>query len=367
MLTESVESALVELYTEVGGPTRGAALAAVGSLARRELGPRSDIDLVLLHSGKSSAKINTLASDLWYPLWDARIRVDHAVRTPEECADIAGRELSAGVGLLDLRVITGDAELVKGARTALLGNWRGHTRKRLPELLASLDERLANFGDAAYLLEPDLKEARGGFRDVSMLRALAASWLTDRPHVGIGGPYQRLLDVRDALHLASGRTLDRLISSETQAVATRLGYGDADDLRRDVSLAARRIGHAVDVDRFAKMVLTRAGGPPGAASTSGPHIHQAGTQTQLRTGRPWVDHLLGRGRAEPSNQRRRSRRWTSRGGAGRAARAGPLPRDSRQPRSAGAGAAVAMARGLPRCAIGHAGHRTEHGAGLGGA
>ena len=256
MVTESVESALVELYAEVGGPASGAALAAVGSLARRELGPRSDIDLVLLHSGKSSAKINTLAGDLWYPLWDARIRVDHAVRTPAECADVAGSELSAGVGLLDLRVITGDAELVKDARTALLDQWRNNTRKRLPELLASLDERLATFGDAAYLLEPDLKEARGGFRDVSMLRALAASWLTDRPHVGIGGPYQRLLDVRDALHLASGRTLDRLISSETPAVATRLGYHEADDLRRDVSLAARRIGHAVDLTvRAARQAL----------------------------------------------------------------------------------------------------------------
>jgi [protein-PII] uridylyltransferase len=256
LLTESVESALVELYAEVGGPASGAALAAVGSLARRELGPRSDIDLVLLHSGRSAAKINTLAGDLWYPLWDARIRVDHAVRTPAECADVAGSELSAGVGLLDLRVITGDAELVKDARTALLDHWRSNTRKRLPELLASLDERLATFGDAAYLLEPDLKEARGGFRDVSMLRALAASWLTDRPHVGIGGPYQRLLDVRDALHLASGRTLDRLISSETPAVATRLGYDEADDLRLDVSLAARRIGQAVDLTvRAARQAL----------------------------------------------------------------------------------------------------------------
>jgi [protein-PII] uridylyltransferase len=256
LITDCVESALVELYAEVGGPESGAALAAVGSLARRELGPRSDIDLVLLHNGKSSGKINTLAADLWYPLWDARIRVDHAVRTPAECAEVAGRELSAGVGLLDLRVIAGDAELVKGARTALLDSWRGHARKRLPELLASLDERLTSFGDAAYLLEPDLKEARGGFRDVSMLRALAASWLTDRPHVGVHEPYGRLLDVRDALHMASGRTLDRLISSETEAVATRLGYNEADDLRRDVSLAARRIGHAVDVTvRSARQAL----------------------------------------------------------------------------------------------------------------
>jgi [protein-PII] uridylyltransferase len=247
LITECVESALVELYAQVGGPASGAALAAVGSLARRELGPRSDIDLVLLHDGKSSSEIDTLAADLWYPLWDARIRVDHAVRTPAECAEVAGRELSAGVGLLDLRVITGDADLVKGARTALLDSWRANARKRLPELLAALDERLATFGDAAYLLEPDLKEARGGFRDVSMLRALAASWLTDRPHVGIRESHERLLDVRDALHLAAGRTLDRLISSETEAVATRLGYHHPDDLHRDVSLAARRIGHAVDL------------------------------------------------------------------------------------------------------------------------
>ena len=91
---------------------------------------------------------------------------------------------------------------------------------------------------------------------MSMLRALAASWLTDRPHVGVHEPYRRLLDVRDALHLASGRTLDRLISSETEAVATRLGYNEADDLRRDVSLAARRIGHAVDVTvRAARQAL----------------------------------------------------------------------------------------------------------------
>jgi [protein-PII] uridylyltransferase len=259
LITECVESALVELYAQVGGPESGAALAAVGSLARRELGPRSDIDLVLLHDGKSwakSSKINKLADDLWYPLWDGRIRVDHSVRTPAECAEVAGRELSAGVGLLDLRVISGDAELAKGARTALLDSWRGNARKRLPELLASLDERLATFGDAAYLLEPDLKEARGGFRDVSMLRALAASWLTDRPHVGINEPYQRLLDVRDALHLASGRTLDRLIFSEIEAVATRLGYREPDDLRREVSLAARRIGHAVDLTvRAARQAL----------------------------------------------------------------------------------------------------------------
>ena len=130
MLTEAVETAAGRAVrrglVDRGSGSRGAstlgsgvALAAVGSLARHELGPRSDIDLVLLHDGRQSG-IDKLADRLWYPIWDSGIRLDHSVRTPAECADVAGRELSAGVGLLDLRVVAGDAALVSGARTALL-------------------------------------------------------------------------------------------------------------------------------------------------------------------------------------------------------------------------------------------------------
>lgn len=255
-MTECIEGALQDLYAGADGPADGVALAAVGSLARRELGPRSDVDLVLLHDGKDRSRINALAESLWYPLWDSSVRLDHSVRTPAECADVAGRELSAGVGLLDLRVVAGDAALVRDARTTLLTAWRGNARKRLPELLAALEERHEIFGDAAYLLEPDLKEARGGFRDMIMLRALAATWLTDRPHSGVKDPYERLLDVRDALHLSSGRTMDRLLATEVDDVGDRLGFDDADDLRRAVSMAARRIGHAVDLtSRAARQVL----------------------------------------------------------------------------------------------------------------
>jgi [protein-PII] uridylyltransferase len=246
-MTECVEAELRKLYITAGGSERGTALACVGSLARSELGPRSDVDLVLLHDGQDPARTNALAEKLWYPLWDARIRMDHSVRTPGECAEVAGRELSAGVGLLDLRLIRGDGDLVQAARGALFGTWRTSARKRLPELLASLDERLNVYGDAAYLLEPDLKEARGGFRDMVMLRALAATWLTDRPHGGISEPYERLLDVRDALHITSGRTLDRLVAAEADDVAKLMGFAETDDLRREISVAARRIGHAVDL------------------------------------------------------------------------------------------------------------------------
>ncbi len=81
---------MVALYTQVGGPDQGVALACVGSLARRELGPRSDIDLVLLHDGKT-AGVSALAERLWYPIWDAKVKLDHSVRTPVECASIAGQ------------------------------------------------------------------------------------------------------------------------------------------------------------------------------------------------------------------------------------------------------------------------------------
>ncbi len=252
-----VERALVELYgTATTGVGDGVALAAVGSLARHELGPRSDIDLVLLHDGTDQAMIDALAERLWYPLWDSGLRLDHSVRTPAECADVAHRELSAAVGLLDLRLIAGSATLVEQARSGLLAAWRSNARRRLPEVLESLAERHRRSGDAASLLEPDLKECRGGLRDMIMIRALAATWLTDQPHSGVREPYQRLLDVRDALQVSSGRALDRLVAGEVPDVAERLGYDDEDELRREVSLAARRIGHAVDLTvRTARGVL----------------------------------------------------------------------------------------------------------------
>ncbi|MGI3779792.1 MAG: nucleotidyltransferase domain-containing protein, partial [Janthinobacterium lividum] len=148
-MTACVEEGLVGLWASAGGPPSGVALACVGSLARRELGPRSDLDLVLLHDGRQTRTdggLDGLSERLWYPLWDARVKIDHSVRTPAECAAVATREISAGVGLLDLRVVAGDAALVSSTRTALLTAWRTNARRRLPELLDSLDERLARSG-----------------------------------------------------------------------------------------------------------------------------------------------------------------------------------------------------------------------------
>src|SRR5262245_59457428 len=110
----------------------GIALAAVGSLARADAGPLSDIDLVLLHYGRSlgGEDLRTLADRIWYPVWDAGIRLDHAVRTVSQCRTVASGDLAAAVGLLDLECVAGDAEVVAAARSTVSHDWRANARKR---------------------------------------------------------------------------------------------------------------------------------------------------------------------------------------------------------------------------------------------
>ncbi|MGL5857306.1 MAG: [protein-PII] uridylyltransferase [Angustibacter sp.] len=230
-------------------PIRGVALAAVGGLARGDAGPASDLDLVLLHDGRSrdSAQVAEMADRVWYPVWDAGLRLDHAVRSPAECRQVGAHDLAAGIGLLDLRVIVGDGELVAATRARLLDDWRAAARRRMTELVRVLDERVDRFGDAAFLLEPDLKHSRGGLRDVTVLRALTASWLADRPHAPVDEAQRLLLDVRDALHVVTGRAADTLMMADQDAVAGLVGADDADHLLTQVSAASRSIGYAVDV------------------------------------------------------------------------------------------------------------------------
>lgn len=227
---------------------RGAALVAVGGYGRGELSPRSDLDLVLLHDGKAGAQaLSALADRIWYPVWDLGLALDHSVRTPAEARKTAAEDLKVHLGLLDARPVAGDAGLLAGLRTSVLADWRNQAAKRLPQLHALCRERADRAGELRFLLEPDLKEARGGLRDVTALRAVAASWLADAPREGLGDARRRLLDARDALHLVTGRATDRLSLQEQDQVAGHLGLLDADALLRQVYEAARVVSYAGDV------------------------------------------------------------------------------------------------------------------------
>lgn len=227
---------------------RGAALVAVGGYGRAELSPRSDLDLVLLHDGKAEPRaLAALADRLWYPVWDLGLALDHSVRTPGEARKTAAEDLKVHLGLLDARPVAGDAGLLAGLRTSVLADWRNHAAKRLPQLHSLCRERAERAGELRFLLEPDLKEARGGLRDVTALRAVAASWLADAPREGLAEARRRLLDARDALHLVTGRATERLSLQEQAPVAAQLGLLDADALLREVYEAARVVSYAGDV------------------------------------------------------------------------------------------------------------------------
>ncbi|MEU9939797.1 [protein-PII] uridylyltransferase [Streptomyces lavendulae] len=259
---------------------RGAALVAIGGYGRAELSPRSDLDLLLLHDGKAEPRaLAALADRLWYPVWDLGLALDHSVRTPAEARKTAAEDLKAHLGLLDARLVAGDAGLLAGLRTSVLADWRNQAVKRLPQLHALCRERAERAGELRFLLEPDLKEARGGLRDATALRAVAASWLADAPREGLADARRRLLDARDALHLVTGRATDRLSLQEQPQVATRLGLLDADALLREVYEAARVISYAGDVT-----------------------WREVGRVLRARTARPRLRGLLGT-RGAPAGER----------------------------------------------------------------
>jgi [protein-PII] uridylyltransferase len=224
--------------------TEGLALVAVGSLGRREPPPHGDVDLVLVHNGRP--EIAALADALWYPIWDAGLRLDHSVRSVAEAVSVASTDVKAGLGLLDARLVAGDAELAAGLRTATLASWRASAAKLLPQLKELRRGRARQVGELAFLLEPDLKEAYGGLREGQVLRAIAAAQLADEPSVEAEQAYSFLLDVRDELRRRSGRAGDVLVRQEQRPVADALGLADEDTLLREVSLAGRRLAFVAD-------------------------------------------------------------------------------------------------------------------------
>ena len=219
------------------------ALAAVGGYGRGELSPGSDLDIVFLHSGKvSSEHLKSFINDVLYPLWDKK-SVDHSVRTRSETREAAASDLRVATGLLDIRLIAGNADLVAAVQSDALDYWRKNTKENLAELHKSLQARHTRAGELAYLLEPDLKEARGGLRDIQALRAISLSAAIAVPLEKISWAEATLNNVRESLHIASGRGKDRLLFQEQDKVAHLLNYPNADAMMSDVARAARSVDY----------------------------------------------------------------------------------------------------------------------------
>src|SRR6266536_2681749 len=235
------------------------ALVAIGGYGRREMLPRSDLDVLLLHGGRDD--IAGIADRIWYPVWDSGAELDHAVRTVPQARRVARTDLKVALGLLSARHVAGDPDLTERLRAGALEDWRAAAPARLAELHAAHDERARVSGELAFLLEPDLKEARGGLRDVHAIQAVAAAWVAPAPGPRVRTGYEQILDTRHALHEITGRRLDRLVLEEQDEVARALGLLDGDVLLRMLAGAARTIVYAVDhAFRQSDRLISRPGG-----------------------------------------------------------------------------------------------------------
>ena len=246
----------------------GFAIVATGGLGRRELLPYSDLDLMLLHDNMPADIVGRVADLLWYPLWDANIRLDHCVRTVAEALQIAGADISSGLAMLEAGHIAGDAQLSALLVDGVRRQWRIGIRSRFGELVEVTHDRWRRSGEIAHRAEPDLKSGHGGLRDVQLLDALAIAQLADRhvvrnrdiPAGSLECAHRALVDVRTELRRVSGREHDVLLAQHADDISVALRIGDRFDLARVVSDAARTISYHVDAGlRTAANALPRRG------------------------------------------------------------------------------------------------------------
>lgn len=246
--TEAWIVALAERAREQHPRAPKFALVAVGGFGRGELAPFSDLDLLFVHDSKRVSAVEDVASAIWYPIWDAGLKLGHAVRTLDEHAALAKTDLDTATALLTARAIAGDRAL--GAKVVELGreNWSKRRKRWLEELQARVRERKASAGDVAYMLEPDLKDGHGGIRDAQSLWWAEHAGLTLLPEddAALNERYDVLLDARVALHLATGRPGEVLRLEDQDAAAAVAGDADADALMARIAAAGRTVAWIAD-------------------------------------------------------------------------------------------------------------------------
>ena len=221
-------------------------LIAVGGYGRRELAPHSDLDILLVH--KSVKNIGEIASKMWYPIWDAGIKLGHAVRTPKETIQLCTSDLDTATALVTARVIAGNQKLGNDLIREASSSWKKDGRQWLVQLHRRIIERYAKDGEVAFLLEPNLKEGLGGLRDIHALQ-----WAVDGG-LELSSDDRRqltrcndiLLRVRVALHRHVGRASEILRLEDQAPVAPMAGYATDDQLMAAIAEVGREVAWIAD-------------------------------------------------------------------------------------------------------------------------
>ncbi|MCH2415619.1 MAG: [protein-PII] uridylyltransferase [Acidimicrobiales bacterium] len=239
-LTKRVDQFIEEIFEAAGSPPE-IAVCAIGGYGRKELCPGSDIDVLLIHD--QSVDVLPIAEKIWYPLWDAGLKLGHQVGTQEEILNLAESSLETATSLLSSRSIAGDNEIVDLLAEKAQEQWIERFRKYLKELGSTVEDRYKQYGEVAFLLEPELKQGRGGLRDAHILQwmEIAEPILITSESTVLLDAVETLLSVRVELHRVTGKRSDRLLLELQDEVAEQLKYKNADELMGAVANAARVI------------------------------------------------------------------------------------------------------------------------------
>jgi len=230
-------------FVRRGVPTTGerVSVVAIGGYGRGELAPLSDVDLLFLLPYKPTPFSEQLVEFMLYLLWDLGIKVGHAVRSVNENITHAKADMTIRTTLLDARWVWGDQELAAELITRFKQDIkRGTAREFVAAKLAERDERHAKLGDSRYRLEPNIKDDKGGLRDlhtlfwiakylygVSDVRKLADQGVIDDDAAArFTKAHEFLTRVRCHLHYLTGRVDNRLTFDLQREIAPRLGYVD---------------------------------------------------------------------------------------------------------------------------------------------
>ena len=215
------------------------AIVATGGYGRGLLAPGSDIDLLFLLPYKQTPWGESVAEYLLYILWDLGFKVGHATRTVEQSIKLAQADTTIRTSLLDMRLVSGDAQLYEELSQRLKTNViRGTARQFIAAKLSERDDRHNRAGESRYRVEPNIKEGKGGLRDLHTLHWLAsylydADLATGANAAGVFTPAELVLfrrcedflwTVRCHLHFLTGRPEERLSFDVQPTMAQHLGY-----------------------------------------------------------------------------------------------------------------------------------------------
>jgi len=266
-LFDSIASDLVD------GAPEGLALCALGGYGAGELAPQSDVDLVFLVADPAPDCADIIIERTVLALWDAGLQVGGgALRTIEEALALAREDLSERTALLDLRSISGDIRLVREMHARFdLAQRAGVASEFAAAKLAERDDRVERQGDSRYAVEPNVKDGKGGLRDLQTLR-----WLAQILYGGdalerwvVAGLFsvedvRRFLEaadffwtVRFHLHDLSGRKDDRLTFDQQPEIARRMGYADTEDQLGVEAFMRSYFLKAIDVGALTRLVCAK--------------------------------------------------------------------------------------------------------------